>query len=234
MRDAMIPCLWDQPWQRHELVCVASKFWSATLASKPMLAAIPYLPTWADRGWPLVVRRRMADDRPGWVPVGVPLPPSTGKQRIALAIPTEAVVERWPPPLLWTIRHAADSAWESTIHALVILGARHAIAPAAFGSLLWQHQTGLCYLSSRSDLDVLWRAHPGCEVGSLLAGVAAIERIAPMRIDGEVVFPDGNAVNWRELYLALNQDNHAEVLIKSIEGVRLVQVGHLRSRQKAA
>jgi hypothetical protein len=55
-----------------------------------------------------------------------------------------------------------------------------------------------------------------------------------MRIDGEVAFPDGEAVNWRELHLALNQDGPTEVLAKSIDGVRLLDVSRAPRTWRAA
>jgi phosphoribosyl-dephospho-CoA transferase len=151
-----------------------------------------------------------------------------------LTVPEQAVLERSPPPSLLAVGHVADSAWRPTIHALVALGARYGVSPAAFGSLLWQYQTGLPYLSQQSDLDVLWPIPADCEIGALVAGIAVAERGAPMRIDGEVVLPDGEAVNWRELHVALNQDGPRQVLAKSIGGVRLLDVSRARTTWRAA
>jgi phosphoribosyl-dephospho-CoA transferase len=224
----------DRPWFRHELLRLAPESWDRTLASRPNLAAVPLLATWVDNGWPVVVRRRVAGECAEMVPIGVPLPPSAGKLRIALAVPKESVLVRSSPPSLWTVRHAVDRSWQSTIRALVMLGARHAVTPAAFGSLLWQYQTGLCYLSPRSDLDLLWRAHEGYEISYLLTGIAEAERNAPMRIDGEIVFPNGAAVNWRELHRALNHEGVSEVITKSIEGVRLTNTSQLLVSRRVA
>jgi phosphoribosyl-dephospho-CoA transferase len=110
---------------------------------------------------------------------------------------------------------------------LVTLGAEHGVEPAAFGSLMWQHQTGLRYLSSQSDLDVLWPVSANCEMHSLLLGIAKIEQASPVCIDGEIVFPDGRAVNWRELLDALRGDAPAEVLVKSMDRVALVGIDQL-------
>ena len=57
---------------------------------------------------------------------------------------------------------------------------------------------------------------------------------APVRIDGEVVFPDGEAVNWRELHMALNQDGPTEVLAKSIGGMRLLDISRAPRTWRAA
>jgi phosphoribosyl-dephospho-CoA transferase len=154
--------------------------------------------------------------------------------RIALTVPEQAVLQRSPLPSLPAVFLAADPGWGPTIHALVALGARHGVSPAAFGSLLWQYLTGLPYLSPRSDLDVLWPVQADCEIGALAAGIAAAELGAPMRIDGEVVFPDGEAVNWRELHSALNQDGPTEVLAKSTGGVRLLDVSRAPTTWRAA
>jgi phosphoribosyl-dephospho-CoA transferase len=221
-------------WRRHELLTVAPSLWRSELASRPAVAAEPFLAAWADNGWPVVVRRRIAGDRPDGVPVGVPLPPAAGKMRIALTVPDQAVLDRSPPPPLLAAGQAADPAWGPTIRALAALGARYRVSPAAFGSLLWQYRTHLAYLAARSDLDVLWPIPADCEIGALVAGIAAVERSAPMRIDGEVVFPDGEAVNWRELHLAFNEDGPTKVLAKSIRGARLLDVSRARRTWRAA
>jgi phosphoribosyl-dephospho-CoA transferase len=210
-------------WYRHELLWVAPNSWASLLASQPAIAAAPYLTHWADRGWPVIVRRWMDDDLlPHMVPVGVPLPPLAGKQRVSLLVPEESVLARSPPPSLWSVKGVANDSWQRTIAALLALGKRHGVAPAAFGSLLWQYKTGLPYLSPRSDLDVLWPVKPDHKIDSMLASVADIEKRAPMCIDGEIVFPQGAAANWRELHKALGDGGPAGVLVKTMDGVRVL------------
>jgi phosphoribosyl-dephospho-CoA transferase len=224
----------NRPWSRHELLRVAPAFWTRVLAGRLDLKALPLLAGWADRGWPAIVRRRMANESVDSVPIGVPLPPANGKVRIALSIPETAVLERTPPPSLSTVKHVADPAWRRTIDALVALGARLSFVPASFGSLLWQHQTGLQYLSRQSDLDVLWYPRRDCDIASLVASIAAVERTAPTRIDGEIVLTDDSAVNWRELLTAMNARRSGEVLVKSIGGVRFVNVSQLLNLRRVA
>jgi phosphoribosyl-dephospho-CoA transferase len=233
VRDPTLSGPREGHWSRHELLRIAPSFWRAALPRHLDRAATSMLDGWADRGWPAIVRRRLAGERSDHAPVGVPLPPEIGKQRIALCVPAQAVLERLPPPLLWTVRRNAYTAWQETIDALTTLGTRLAVVPASFGSLLWQHQTGLHYLTSQSDLDVLWYVDRECDVVGLLAGIAAVQRVAPMRIDGEVVFANGDAVNWWELHAYLEGDEPAEVLAKSIDGVRLIDVAWLRNLRRA-
>jgi phosphoribosyl-dephospho-CoA transferase len=213
-------------WQRHDLLHVAPRAWTAALAANS-LGEVPLLPQWADRGWPVIVRRRLESEALGVVPVGVPLPPAAGKSRIALNVPPAAVIGRAAPTSLRTVAHKAEPAWQPTIAALLALGERHGIEPAAFGSLLWEHHTSLTYLSPTSDLDVIWAAHAGCNIANLLRGIAQIERVAPMRVDGEIVFPQSAAANWRELLKALGEDGPAEILIKTMDGVRAVDARSL-------
>jgi len=234
MSDANAIRPWGRSWRRHELLSVAPSLWRSELASRPAVAAAPFLAAWAENGWPVIVRRLLAGDHPDRVPVGVPLPPAAGKMRIALTVPEQAVLARSSPPSLVAVSHAAAPAWGSTIRELVALGPRYGVSPAAFGSLFWRYRTGLPYLSAHSDLDVLWPIPADCEIGALVAGIAVAERGAPMRIDGEVVLPDGEAVNWRELHAALNQDGPRQVLAKSIGGVRLLDVSRARTTGRAA
>ena len=215
------------PWRRHELLHVAPDVWASALAQRPALADLPLLECWAKREWPVIVRRRAEGEDPGMVPVGVPLPPAAGKRRVALLIPPEGVLQRSRPPLLHASASAADPNWRSTIDALVAVGARSAVEPAAFGSLLWQHLTGLGYLTPHSDLDVLWPIPADFDVHSLVCNIAQVQRDAPLRIDGEIIFPDGSAVNWRELWNARQAANGATVLAKTMESVRLFDVASL-------
>jgi phosphoribosyl-dephospho-CoA transferase len=223
-RQASIPT-----WRRHDLLHVAPDIWASVLAHRPALADLPLLSTWADRAWPLVVRRRAEAEDPGLAPVGVPLPPAAGKHRVALLFPPGGVLRHSSPPLLRTVASVAGSGWQSTIALLVDLGDSIGVEPSAFGSLLWQHQTGLTYLSPHSDLDVLWTVPADLDVLSLVSGVAEIQRDTQLRIDGEVVFPDGSAVNWRELWNEHRTGGRAGVLAKTMEGVRLLDIASLLS-----
>ncbi len=175
----------------------------------------------------MIVRRRgEADDRRE-VPVGVPLPPLAGKRRVALLIPPDGVLQRSLPTSLHATAKVADPGWRSTIDALLALGARSGVEPGAFGSLLWQYVTGLAYLSPNSDLDALWPIPADFDVLSLVLSIAEVQRNAPLRIDGEVIFPDGSAVNWRELWNAHRASDKGMVLAKTMEGVRLIEMASL-------
>lgn len=212
------------PLRRHDLLHVAPRSWALTLSQCPTSAALPWVTSWADRGWPVIVRRRGETEDASRVPIGLPLPPAAGKRRIPLLLAPQDILRRAAPSLLLAAATVANQAWRATIDSLVALGIQSGAEPRAFGSLLWQHQTGLIYLSPESDLDILWPVPEGFDVLSLVSNIAAIQRHAPVRIDGEILLPDGSAVNWRELWNVHRTAGVATVLAKTIEGVRLIEL----------
>ena len=179
----------------------------------PGLSIEPIVSEWIAAGRPLIARRRLCSDGTGLVPLGLPLPPSQGKRRLSVAVPPEGIKSVGPPPLLADARIAAPVAWGPVITALVALdpGTR------CFGGIAWAFLTGLPYLSATSDLDLLWHASGAGDVARLLPALAAIDADAPMRLDGEIVMPDGLAIQWREW-----ASDAAELLAKAAGGNRLV------------
>lgn len=183
------------------------------LANQRDHVALPLVADWAERGWPLVVRRPVCADLPGSLPVGLPLPPALGKLRLAFLVPQGAVVEHRAPPLLADAAPVAPAPWRATIAALL----RHDPRTRCYGSLAWQHLTGLDYLTPSSDLDLLWTVPDRQAADALVTTLAAIDSAAPMRIDGEMVAAQGQAVQWREW-----ASGAGEVLVKSAEGAGLM------------
>ena len=211
---------------RHWLVRVAPPAWADVLAERPDLAAEPLLPGWVDRSWPLVARRRGSADRADHTPLGLPLPPSHGKKRIAVDIAPGALLSFTPPLSLGEVRGHAPDAWHATVDALLALAGEFGTEPRVFGSFAWAALTGLDYITASSDLDLLWPLRP--DTLDLLTRLAALEATAPGKLDGEVI-GDG-AVNWREL-----ASGAAEVLVKSSDGVALVPTNvFLRSTRVAS
>jgi phosphoribosyl-dephospho-CoA transferase len=104
------------------------------------------------------------------------------------------------PPVL--LRDAApDGAgreWQPVLAALLDLGEAVETTPRVFGALLWQHTTGLPYLTARSDLDLLWSISDERSAPRSWSGCSGLTR-SPVRLDGELELPDGAGVNWREL-----------------------------------
>lgn len=209
--------------RRHDLVRVDPVAWAAWLKTRPDLAGLRHLERWAEAGRPLIVRRRVPGETDPGIPLGLPMPPADGKRRIGLTLPARVLIPMAAPDLAGTCDHA-PATWRPAIASLLALGRDYGLQPRPFGSLLWQAVTGLTYLSETSDLDLLWPCQEPVPT-SLLAGLAAIAATAPMRIDGEILLPDGTGLHWREL-----RDAPADgsVLAKGRDGVTLRPVASLR------
>lgn len=190
----------DDPamFARHELLRVDPACWPDALAGQPRLEPLTVLRDWVERGWPVIARRRLLSDDPAMIPVAVALPPDERTCRIALTIPAASIVERRGATRLSAAMTTAPFEWQQTIAALVAAGNEFGSAPAVFGSLLWQHETALRYLTASSDLDVVWPIARDTNLPMLLHRIGGLAASAPMPIDGELVFPGGAAVQWRE------------------------------------
>ncbi len=193
---------------RHALIRVDPGAWAAATAMEGPLPA-----SWAARGWPVMARRRAPGDPAHAIPIGLPLPPTHGKRRLALTLPFAAVRAVVAPVTLRAVRAIAPPCWLDAMAAIEALRARHGVEPNVFGSFAWQALTGLAYVTPTSDLDLLWPLSTGTP--QLLAALDIID--APGRIDGEVVH-EGAAVQWREL---LGAAGGGDVLVKTLDDVRL-------------
>jgi phosphoribosyl-dephospho-CoA transferase len=203
----------DLRLKRHQLVCLFPAAWDRLLTS-PRGLADPWLKEWADHHWPLIVRRLLPGDT-GEVPVGLPLPPSAGKQRIALQVYCADIASVAPLPSVSDVIEVAPRNWRPSLRRLIQLAQQYHVRCGVFGSLAWQRLTGLGYLGADSDLDVLWSLPHRTQMTEFLTRVAKIESHAPMRIDGELTREDGAGVNWRELHAGAS-----ELALKSWTGVR--------------
>lgn len=213
-------------WRRHDLLRVRPGAWPRVLRQRPGLETVPHVSAWAERGWPLIVRRRGQGDAPGTIPVALALPPACGKRRIALQVTAEDLGERVSPETLRDARPEVPPAWRAAVDALLALSDQTGVEPRVFGSLLWQRRTGLPYLTDASDLDLLWPVDDAEGAFRLTRGLAAAEaEIGPVRLDGEILLPDGGGVQWRELHHA-----RGEVLVKTPDGVELRPVHDLTIR----
>lgn len=195
---------------RHCMVKASASGWTAAMSRYPELASEPIVAGWANAGRPLVVRRPACSDTAGLIPLGLPLPPSHGKRRIAVSLAAADIIASAPPPLLADVATAAPAAWGETIDLLL----RLLPETRTFGSLAWQHLTGLPYLSDDSDLDLLWPLSSAQRANTLPFDIARIANEAPMRLDGEIVGRAGG-VQWREL----TGTDDEEVLVKCHAGV---------------
>jgi phosphoribosyl-dephospho-CoA transferase len=154
------------------------------------------------------------------IALGLPMPPSAGKRRLRMVVRLEDIVAVASPLTLKDARGSAPPGWQSTLGQVIDMAMRHGVQARVFGGLAWQALTGMDYLTASSDLDLLFPLRRDTDPRWLSAELEAIARIAPMRLDGEVVRADGAAVNWREIHAGA-----ADVLVKTLGEVRLLPAG---------
>jgi phosphoribosyl-dephospho-CoA transferase len=201
-------------YSRHDLVWLTAQGWKEAAASvRP--GELRALALWQGQGWPAVVRRRDAGQPAGIVSLGIALPPSgpaVPRERIGLRVDAAHVRRRQPALGLDDVLAAAPDAWRAQLQALGCAGVRL----RAYGSLALQALTGLPYLTPASDIDLLLAPRSRAELD---AGVELLSRHnAALPLDGEVLFPNGEAVAWKEWRDA---GERSRVLVKTIAAVRL-------------
>jgi phosphoribosyl-dephospho-CoA transferase len=206
--------------ERHMLVWLSEAGWEAARATQSQHAAA--LKQWQRRNWPAVVRRQDANASLDEVCLGLPVPPDSAgvKTRIALRVRAADVV-RSSAAMALRAALPFSGAWHARLTALC--DEASALHLRVFGSLAMQALTGLQYVSPASDVDVLF--HPASRQ-ELDDGVALLERHTKhVPLDGEIVFPGGAAVSWKEWQMATRHS--AKVMVKEFHTVRLTDTASL-------
>lgn len=205
--------------RRHELTWLTAAGWRAARdAALPQHAAS--LERWQQRDWPAVVRRDDPDiDTERQLCVGIALPPDADgmKVRIPLRVELAEIARRAPALSLKAARAALPVAWQAAYAELELLAT--GLDLQVFGSLSWQALTGQTYLTASSDIDLLLQPMSERQLRSGLALLHLSARALPL--DGEVMFPSGQAVAWKEWLVA--EAGQARVLVKERGAVRLAQ-----------
>jgi phosphoribosyl-dephospho-CoA transferase len=176
---------------------------------------------WVDAGRPAVATRRDPGAREGMARLGIPVPPSRGKLRIALLAPAGALVRARPPLRLAEVTASAPAGLRAALEELDGEAGGLGILLRVHGSLAWQHLTGEPYVTASSDLDLLLEPRDRSQLGEALRMLQRWELRTGRVADAEVRLPAGG-VAWRELLSGAHQ-----VLVKQEAGVTLVARGEL-------
>lgn len=212
-------------FSRHELVWLTADGWQAARAQ-----ALPgqraAVAQWQREDWPAIVRRSDAGVGADTICLGIAPPPSAdgAKQRISLQLHGDRVARTAAPMLLREAREAAPARWQAALAALDAVASLR-----VYGSLAMQAITRLPYLSANSDIDLLFQPS---SVSELDAGLRLLEaHAALLPLDGEIVFPSGAAVAWKEWIAA--ERGGARVLVKDSAAVRLAPLPSLLATLEA-
>lgn len=214
---------------RHNRIWLSSQGWQHACAAVDAVH-LSDLQRWAENDWPLVVRRSDVGHEVETIAVGLALPPAAhgGKKiRIPLSVHPTDIARHEAPLLFANVASALPVVWLPAFTAL-----SHELITAQlefrlYGSLALQAMTGLPYLTATSDIDVLF--YPSTHA-QLQQGLHLLTKYAQsLPLDGEIVFPSGHAVAWKEWAEAVKSPDKVKVMVKSMRTVSLLDVSTLLS-----
>jgi phosphoribosyl-dephospho-CoA transferase len=226
------------PLHRHQLAHLSAAGWQALLAQAWDADALACLQHWATHALPLVVTCQPAARLQPWAPLvpvvpvapvapvalGLAAPPAWPRRRLALQVLPAHIAwfDEFPTlaqalPLLARDSRAALKALQAALQGMEVRA-------RVYGSAGWQQLTGLRYLHDHSDLD-LWLGVADAQQADQVVGLLQACH-TPMRMDGELLFPHGGAVAWRE-WAAWRAGRCRSMLVKRLHGAALEQAGDL-------
>jgi len=128
-----------------------------------------------------------------------------------------AQVERFGEfPSIEALRPTLPRAWQALCASLAALR-----APArVHGSHGWQLLSGLAYVHATSDIDLCCAVDDAAHADAVASALQDFRAAA--RLDGELCFPDGRAVAWRE-WQAWRAGRCRALLVRTLNGASLVQ-----------
>jgi len=208
------------PLHRHQLARLSPCGWQRLRDRTWDPCAAACLAHWSFHDLPLVVthQRPQAESADG-IALGLPAPGRWERRRLALVVPHREVASFHEFPRAEQIGTLLPSTvrphW---LRLCVALAATHAVA-CVHGSYGWQRLTALDHLRSGSDIDLAVHVAHAEHADEVAATLQTFPPAAP-RLDGELVFPDGAAVAWRE-WLAWRAGRRRAVLVKRLDGCSL-------------
>jgi phosphoribosyl-dephospho-CoA transferase len=207
---------------RHSLVWLTVYGWTEAVDSaRPEHREI--LAYWNERDLPLIVRRQSDLDPPGCLYLGLSLPPSLGKLRVPVTVSNSAAKEIRKPLLLSDVVFSAPVEWQIPLQDLVHRLTIGDICPQVYGAFAWQHLISNNYVHAQSDVDLLIKFDTAQMFEDFTRVVHDWEIVHGKSVDGELLFPNHDAIAWREV-----KGNSQRVLIKSATVARLVSRKELK------
>ena len=180
----------------------------------------------ADR--PLVVCRQRHDtnaDR--CIDLGAALPARLGRARVACRAPLACIARVEPPLTVDRLRAVLAENERSALARLAGVAQRLGVALGAYGSCSWEWLAGESHRSGNSDVDLICDVAHRDALPDWLGAMQRSAREMDDRLDGEVRFPSGQAVAWRELLQAFWSGATSRVMFKSHRECGFATVGSL-------
>jgi phosphoribosyl-dephospho-CoA transferase len=173
---------------------------------------------WIAAGRPLVAARQPAGSER--LLLGLSLPLARQRKRLSITVDRSAIAEIRPPLALGTCLSRLPVEHAEILRRLAAGATCCGAHLGVFGSLAWETLSGENYRHVESDIDLICDVATLAQCDTLLALLQRAASALPCRLDGEMRFPDGQAVAWQEVATQRRQPA-ALVLVKGEQDVAL-------------
>ncbi len=214
---------------RNQLVWIDTQAWQQIEAQAWDPEAQEILAHWRTHSLPLVVCRHRDEPTADQLCVGLPAPTRWSRRRLSLSIRLAQIKVSGVFPAFLQLaraRHWGRAALDFGM-AVSTLG----VNARVYGSHGWQLLTDLHYLHAESDIDVSLHVDD-FEMARQLVSILATTALH-RRVDGEIVFPNGEAIAWRE-FQNLVEEKTMQVLVKTPCSIRLAAIDEVRQWGRVA
>lgn len=208
---------------RNQLVWLHAQAWLQVQAHVWDAEVQAMLAHWRDHHLPLVVCRQRIEAPTDQICLGLPAPLQWSRRRLALTVGLDQVAAMGAFPTLFQV--AQVNPWGPAALELDGKLTQLGVTARVYGSHGWQWLTHMSYLHDSSDIDITLRV-PDFETACRVVTLLAAAELGP-RLDGEIVFPGGQAVAWRE-FQRLLAGHTAQVLLKNRQSIRLATRAELQ------
>ena len=212
----------DIPIWRHRRIWIKPNSINSLQCQDPMpLNAEQYMREWVMGGKPFVGRSRLPCDPliNEAVPVGLMVYLQDGsKQRLNLLAQPDFVYKVDEPLLLSEILCILSEPLRLVAVKLITFFEDDAVALRVYGSAFWSYEDRNNRMNTQSDIDLLIQVKKSTDVNRIAKKCVAFSKGSGVSLDGEIEFPNGESVSWREL-----ASESRELLIKTDIGPKLVK-----------
>jgi phosphoribosyl-dephospho-CoA transferase len=187
-----------------------------------------WLLDWIARGKPLVVARQSSFAPATQPPVklGAALPLRLGRAKISCRVAC-GVVRTASALSAEKVLGVLPDAERQALARLSDVAEKLGIALGVYGSTAWECLAGESYRRPDSDVDLICDVHRRDTLSPWLRAMQITEREMNGHLDGEIRFPNGEAVAWREFARVDPKNVDANVLVKSLYDVGFARIGAL-------
>lgn len=182
----------------------------------------PVISKWIEAGRPVIVRRPGLAFGGEGVHCGIPLPPKQGKKRIGFIAPLNSIRHRAGLPELAACMCLLPESRQLQLVEFLNACRENNFRPEVFGSLAWQHLTGLNYLHEDSDIDLRFKVKNSMELKSLATVLRQFPQLCITLCDIELELWNGSAFSWREF-----MDDSPQLMVKTLYDVFLMKKSSL-------